>query len=338
MWIIDFIKWQFIDVINWENPESFLLVKKFDRPLDEIKNNSTLIVDPWYAAIFVHNGKIEAIQETPWKRSLDTENVPFITSFKNIMRWLESQDKAAVYFAKITEITNQKWWTKNPVKYVDPVYNFPIKLRAFGNFTFKIVDIEKYRTWFVGTKAELTVDEVTNLLTDRMLQYLTDSFAENWFSYIEIDSKRVELANSIMQKINENIWDLWLEITDFRLEDTNFTEETESLIAKISEQTANVHSMNQLKDVDQTAMSNYKTTKQLDAMEKAAWNEWTAWAMMWSFVGMNMWQNLNTQVAVWNEPQDNLETKLLQLKSLLEKDLISKQEYEQKKKDLLKWF
>lgn len=338
MWIMSFIRWQFIDVINWENPESFLLIKKFDRPLDEIKDKSTLIVEPWYAAIFVHNWKIEAIQQEPWKRSLDTENIPFITSFKNIMRWLESPDKAAIFFVKTTDIVNQKWWTKNPVKYVDPIYNFPIKLRAFWNFSFKVSDIEKYRTWFVWTKSELTTDEVKDLLTDRMLQHLTDSFAESKLSYVDIDSKRVELANSIMDKINENIWDLWLKITDFRLEDTNFTEDTEDLIAKISEQTAIVQSMNQLKDVDREVMANYKTTQELEAMWKAAENEWNAWAMMWTFVGMNMWEKLNAQSVNWTDSQDGIESKLLKLKSLLEKDLITKEEYEQKKKDILKWF
>jgi membrane protease subunit (stomatin/prohibitin family) len=49
-----------------------------------------------------------------------------------------------VFFVKTTEILNQKWGTKNPVKYVDPVYNFPVKLRAFGNFSFKISDVEKF--------------------------------------------------------------------------------------------------------------------------------------------------------------------------------------------------
>jgi membrane protease subunit (stomatin/prohibitin family) len=55
MGIFDFIKGQFIDVIRWENPENYLIVKKFERSLDEIKDTTNLIVEPGYAAIFIHN-------------------------------------------------------------------------------------------------------------------------------------------------------------------------------------------------------------------------------------------------------------------------------------------
>jgi uncharacterized protein (UPF0335 family) len=64
-----------------------------------------------------------------------------------------------------------------------------------------------------------------------------------------------------------------LEIIDFRIEDINFTEDTEELIRKVAEQSANVEAMNKLKDVDTKAMQNYVTTKKLDVMEKAAQNE-----------------------------------------------------------------
>ena len=335
MWMLDFFSWQFIDVITWKNPEEFLLVKKFDRPLDEIKDKSTLIVDPWYAAIFVHNGKIEAIQTTPWRWTLDTENVPFITSLKNILRWFESTDKAAIYFIKTIEITNQKWWTKNPVKYVDPIYQFPIKLRAFWNFSFKVSDIEHFWNNYVWTKSEVTVDEIRNLLVDRMLQFITDSFAELKLSYNDIDANRMEIAEKVLSKVNENIWDLWLKITDFRIEDTNFTEDTEELIAKIAEQTANVHNINQLQNVDQKALQNYKATKQLDIMEKAAENEWSTWSMMWTVVGMNLWNQVNQSSNNENNSSD-IEIKLEKLKNLLDKWLITKEEYEEKKKELLK--
>ena len=335
MWMLDFFSWQFIDVITWKNPEEFLIVKKFDRPLDEIKDKSTLIVDPWYAAIFVHNGKIEAIQTTPWKWTLDTENVPFITSLKNILRWFKSTDKAAIYFIKTIEITNQKWGTKNPVKYIDPMYNFPIKLRAFWNFSFKISDVEHFWNNYVWTKSEVTVDEIKSLLVDRMLQFITDSFAELKLSYNDIDANRMEIAEKVLSKVNENIWNLWLQITDFRIEDTNFTEDTEELISKIAEQTANVHNINQLQNVDQKALQNYKTTKQLDIMEKAAENEWSTWSMMWTVVGMNLWNQVNQSNNNENN-NDDIEIKLEKLKNLLDKWLITKEEYEEKKKELLK--
>lgn len=340
MWIMDFFKWQFIDIIRWENPESYLLVKKFSRPLDEIKNDATLIVDPWYAAVFVHNWKIEAIQSESWKFNLETSNIPIISTLKWYMRWFESDDKAAVYFIKTTEIVNQKWWTKNPIKYVDPHYKFPVKLRAFWNFSYKISDIERLWVNYIWTKDEFTIDEVRNIIVDRLMQIITDTFAEMNLSYIEIDKNRVELSENIKSKLWADVEAFWLEFLDFRIEDTNFDEETEELIMKISSQTANVWAMNELKDVDASAMQNYAKTKQLDALESAAENEWSMWWMMWAFMWANLWQNMWTSMnSTMNESnEDSLEVKLSKLKSLLDKWLITQDEYDAKKGDLLKDF
>jgi len=333
MWLLNFFSGQAIDVIRWENPESYLLIKKFDRPFDEIKDDATLIVEPWQAAIFIHNWKIEAVQTEPWKWSLETENIPFITAFKNILRWWESPDKSSVFFIKTTEILNQKWGTKNPVKYVDPIYNFPIKLRAFWNFSFKIKDLVKFWENFVWTRNELTIDEVRDLIVDRILQYITDTFAESKLSYNEIDANRLELANKIKEKLNEHLWDLWLEITDFRIEDINFSDETEKLIQKIADKTADSHAINQMENINSEAMKNYATTRQLDALEKAAENEWTAWAMVWTVVWVNMGSNMN--ITNTNNDNESIEAKLEKLKNLLDKWLISKEDYEKKKSELL---
>ena len=333
MWLFDFIFWQKIDVIKWENPENYLLIKKYKRPLDEIKDDARLIVDPWQAAIFVHNWIIEAIQTQPGSWTLETENIPFITSLKNILKWFESPDKAAIYFVKTIEILNQKWWTKNPVKYIDPMYGFPVKLRAFGNFSFKITDIPKFWKEYVGTREEVTIDEIKNIIVDRILQYITDIFAEANLSYNEIDKNRIELADKIKSKVNEALGNLWITITDFRIEDINFTEDTEELIRKVAEQTANAKAIDQMKWISQEALSNYAQAKRLDAMEKAAENEWTAWAMMGMIVWSDLWKDTNSNQ---NIPQNNdIQTKLLKLKNLLDQWLISKEDYEKKKKEIL---
>ena len=339
MWMFDFLKWQFVDVIRWENPENYLLVKKFNRSLDEIKDNTTLIVDPWYGAIFVHNWKIEAIQTEGGKWELTTENIPFLTALKSLKRLWESTDKSSVYFIKTTEILNQKWGTKNPVKYVDPKYGFPIKLRAFWNLTLKISDIERFWINYIWTRSEVTIDEIKEIVVDRLLGHITSILATDWYSYIDIDAKRVELAKKLESSVNSEIEILGLTITDFRIEDTNFDEETEKLIMKVSAQTANSKAMNELSDINAKAMDNYTRTKQLDIMQEAAWNEGAMWGIIWTVMWMNMGNqinNSNNNSSTWN--QDDMEIKLSKLKSMLDKSLITEDEFNAKKKEILDSF
>lgn len=333
--MFDFFKGQFVDVIRWENPENYLLVKKFSRNLDEIKDTTNLIVDPWYGAIFVHNWKVEAIQTEWWKWELSTENIPFLTALKSWKRLWESNDKSAIYFVKTTEILNLKWWTKNPVKYVDPKYSFPIKLRAFWNLTLKISDIEKFWLNYIWTRSEVSVDEIKEIVVDRLIGQITSILARDAYSYVDIDAKRVEIANKLESLVNAEIEILWLTITDFRIEDTNFDEETEKLIMKVSTQTANVKAMNELSDVSNKAMENYTKTKNLDIMQEAAWNDWAMWWMVGTVMWMNMWNMMNTNQTSSISSWDDTELKLEKLKSMLEKNLITQEEFDVKKKEIL---
>jgi membrane protease subunit (stomatin/prohibitin family) len=89
-------------------------------------------------------------------------------------------------------------------------------------------------------------------------------------------------------------------------------------------------------NIDTSAMQNYTTTRQLDALEKAAENEWAAGAMMGAVVGMNMWQTMWNAIVWWTESNnDSVESKLEKLKNLLDKGLITKEDYEAKKKEIL---
>ncbi len=338
MWFWDLFRSQKRDVIRWENPEDFLLVKKWERPLDEIKDDSSLIVDPWLAAILVENGIIEAVQTQSGKWSLQTDNIPVITSLKNIMSMFESHDKAAIYFVKMITIANQKWWTKNPIKYLEPTYNFPVQLRAFGNFSFVIKDVAHFWTNFVSTKNEYTVDEMTTLLTDRLLQTITDVLAQWQYAYTKIDAKREEIASTILAKANDSIGNLGIEINDFRLEDINFTEETQQLINSIATQGAQVVGINQAKNIDAAAMQKFAQKEQLEIAKEAAKNEWNSWAMMGAVVGMNMGQQTSAVMNGAMQTNDNqtVESMLQQLQSLKEKNIISEENYNQKKDEILK--
>jgi membrane protease subunit (stomatin/prohibitin family) len=238
--------------------------------LDEIKNNSSLIVDPGLAAIFIHNGKIEAIQTQAGKWSLETDNTPFLSSMKNIMSGFETHDKAAVYFVKTNKLANQKWGTPNSVTYVDPTYNFPVELRAFGNFTFKLADLENFWVNYVANSAEVQTDDIRMLITDRIVGHIAALFAKKKVSYNEIDAYTVDIANELMEVTKSEFGKLGLELTDFRIEDINFTDKTNAFIDKITSKSADVGAINKTANIDRSAMANYSEVEKLNIMNKAA--------------------------------------------------------------------
>lgn len=342
MWILwNIFSNQGIDIIRWENPDSNLLIKKFAQNLDQIENNSSLIVDPGLASVFIQNWKIEAIQTDSGKWKLETDNIPFLSALKNVMSWFESHNKSQVYFIKTSELTNNKWGTPNAITYIDPTYDFPVELRAFGNFTFKVSDIEKFliSNSFINVN-EVTVDSIRMTIVDRLVGQIWSILAKKKISYNEIDAHAYDIAKELMEATKEDFTKLGLELTDFRIEDTNFTNKTEDFISRITSNSADVAAINKTWNIDRQSMANYSQIEQLEAMNKAAEAGWSAWDMMWAGMWMAMWMNIANQI--WNNKQQNniplensVEDKLLKIKSLLDKDLITQEDYDKKKNEII---
>ena len=338
MWLFDIFKDQTVDIIRWENPSSELLVWQWPQNLDEIKNNSSLIVDPSLASIFVHNWKLESIQEESWKWSLETDNTPFLSSLKNVMSGFETHDKAQIYFIKTNKITNQKWWTPNSITYVDPTYDFPVELRAFGNFTFQVSDLENFWVNYVANKSEVVVDDIRMILVDRIAQTIATLFAKKKVSYNEIDAYTVDIAKELTDATKEDFAKMWLELADFRIEDINFTEKTQSFIDKITDKSADVAAIKKTWNIDNNSMNNYSKIEQLNAMNKAAEAGGSAGDMMWAWIGMAMWMNMWNQMQWQNNNQnkeESLEDKLTKIKNLFDKWLIDEDDYNKKKDEIL---
>ncbi|HNX74135.1 MAG TPA: SPFH domain-containing protein [Candidatus Rifleibacterium sp.] len=259
-------------VIEWKDADPDLLIWRWDGTNDELKNASKLIINPGQAAIFVYEGQIRAIHDYPGMFELKTANVPFLTTLTKIMQNFTSEHKAHVYFVRITEFVNQKWGTKAPVKYTDPVYKFPVGMRAFGNFSFHITDVRKFFTEFASNIEVLPISSIRNVIVDRVLQPMTDIFATAGFSYAEIDKNRMELSKRLSEVVAPEFAPLGFEMSDFRIENTDFDEKTQERIDKISDKMADAHAINAMGSINNQGLNAYATVERLNAMNTAAAN------------------------------------------------------------------
>jgi membrane protease subunit (stomatin/prohibitin family) len=230
-------------------------------------------VNPGQAAIFVYEGKVQAVQREPGLTELATANIPFWTTLTKVLQAFESEHKANVYFVRTTEFLDQKWGTKGPVKYDDPKYKFPVGLRAFGNFSFRLAEPERFFTGVTSTRPAFSIEEARIALVDRMLTPLTDLLAQSGFSYAQVDRNRVELAEALKGGLAKVLSPLGFELTDFRIENTDFDDETKARIGKIADKIAEAQAINAMSGVEAGAMRNYAAVEQLGALRDAAKNE-----------------------------------------------------------------
>ncbi len=326
MGLLDGIKRQLRSVIEWKNPSGFELFYQWSDNGDEIKNASQLIVGPGQGCIFVYEGKVVSVIEAEGSVSLLTDNIPFWTTVTKFMQSFESEHKVGLYFFKQTIILDQKWGTRSVIKYDDPVYKFPVGLKSYGNFSFVISDAKKFFTSVVGQQESYLIADFKEVIASRMSQPIADMLAEKQLSYAQIDGLRNEIAYDVQQKLYPEFTTLGFELTDFRIEGTDFDEETKSRINRIADVTADTHAAD-------VAGVSYSEFQRLGAMKDAANNEAGAAGMM---MGMGVGGGLATQTIPTPQESSSVRLRLKELKSLLDDGLIDEDDYSQKKSALLK--
>src|SRR5947208_4144939 len=138
MAILDFIKKQFIDIIEWTDDSRDTLSYRFPDDDKEIKRGAQLIVRESQVAQFIYLGQF-GDTFGPGKYDLVTDNIPILTDLKGWKYGLESPFKADVYFVVTRVFTGNKWGTANPIMMRDQDFGI-VRMRAYGIFDFKVVD------------------------------------------------------------------------------------------------------------------------------------------------------------------------------------------------------
>lgn len=331
------VKKQLRSVIEWENTAGDDLYFKWSENGDEIKDASKLILGPGQGVILVYEGRLIGTHTDEGILELQTANVPFVTTLKKYMQAFESEHKVGIYFFKTTKMLDLKWGTPSPIKYADPKYNFPIELRAFGNFSMRLDQPENFFVNVIGKGGSVKVDDIRQMLLSRLVQPLTDYFAESKLSYAEIDANKDEMAAGIQGKVAPEFERLGFQLLDFRVTGTNFDEETKKRIGRIADLTAEAMAA-------KVAGVNYADLQKLEAMKTAAANEGGIAGMgvgMGAGIGLgqmmgagmagNQQQNNSSAAPSSDDPME----KLKKLKQMFEAGLITQEEYDGKKAEIL---
>jgi membrane protease subunit (stomatin/prohibitin family) len=337
-----FLDKQLRSVIEWADPDPELLFERWTEDGDEIKNASKLLVAPGQGCIFVYEGRVEGVFSEEGVYDLKTDNIPFWTTVKNALYKFESFHKVGIWFFRKADLLNKRWGTAAPITYSDPKYKFPVGLGAFGNFSFRISKpVEFFRNVVAGAH-HYPVREIQKVLLSRITQPMSDYLANAQFGYTDIDKHRNDIAVFCSQASVPIFDNLGFTLLDFRIEGTNFDEDTKTRIGRIADMSAEAQALKEL-GID------YAQHQQLQAMRDMAKNEGQGNMGMQMGMGMQManmfGQMMNTNMATPQPPAaaqpaasqaaDDPMQKLEKLKKMFDMGLITEQEYAAKKQEIL---
>jgi len=316
---------QFRSVIQWETPDVKQLFVKFTDEGDEIKNASKLIISPGQGCLFVYEGKIKGIFEEEGMYDIKTSNIPFLTSLKMAMNLFESEHKVGLWFFRKAELLNLRWGTRMPITYTDPIYNFPVNLRSYGNYSLKINDPESFFINVIAGQEHFYAADLQEIFISRIVQPITNYLANAKFSYAEIDSNVVKIAHTAKEDTNAIFQNMGFKLLDFRIEGTSFDDETNKRIATISDMTAEVKAA-------KLAGLDYEELQRVKAMRDAANNEGAAGMGM--LTGLELGK-VTDKTTTSTQNTMGVKAKLKELKELFEDGLITEEEYNTKKASVL---
>ena len=132
MALMDFIKKQFIDIIEWTEDSDGTLAWRFPMEDREIQNGGSLTVRESQIAMFVNEGKVADVFG-PGRYTLTTATLPILTYLQNWDKLFKSPFKSDVYFFSTRQQIDQRWGTSQPVTIRDKDFG-AVRLRAFGNY------------------------------------------------------------------------------------------------------------------------------------------------------------------------------------------------------------
>src|SRR6058998_106275 len=184
MGFLDFIKKQFIDIIQWTEDGDEVLAWRFPMRDMEIQQGAQLTVRDTQAALFVHQGKTADLFG-PGQHTIKTQNVPILTDLANWDKMFESPFKSDVYFFSLRLRLNQKWGTSNPITIRDREFG-AVRLRAFGVYTYRLADPRTVFQRLSGTRAAYAVADLDGQLRSTLVTTLSAHFGESQVPFLDM--------------------------------------------------------------------------------------------------------------------------------------------------------
>ena len=237
MGIMDFIKGELLEIIEWTDDSRDTLSYQFPDEDKAIKNGAQLIVRESQVAQFVYLGEFGDTFK-PGKHSLTTDNIPVLTKLKSWPFGFNSPFKADVYFVTTRLFTGNKWGTSNPVMLRDNDFGI-VRLRAFGTYDFKVVEPKTFLKEVAGSDHNFRLDEFSDTMRSRIVSIFTDAIATAKIPVLDVASRYTELGEALLPLINPAITTKYgIEIGSFIVENVSVPPEVEQAIDKRSSMAA----------------------------------------------------------------------------------------------------
>jgi membrane protease subunit (stomatin/prohibitin family) len=225
---MSFLSKQFIDVIQWTEPEDGILAYRYPMEDMEIQNGGKLTVRDSQLAVFVNEGRVADVF-APGLYTLTTNTLPILTYLMNWDKAFKSPFKSDVYYFSTRLQTDQHWGTATPITIRDREFG-AVRLRGYGIYAYKIADAKLFYQKLSGTRDVYTVPDLEGQLRNTIVARMTDSFAQSSVPFLDMAANQAMLGQKIVETLKPSFGELGLSLETFVVENLSLPDELQKML------------------------------------------------------------------------------------------------------------
>jgi membrane protease subunit (stomatin/prohibitin family) len=230
MSLLDKVRGELVDIIEWVDDSNNTLVYRFERYHNQIKFGSKLTVREGQTAVFVNEGRIADVFQ-PGMYTLETRNLPVLSSLLGWKFGFDSPFLAEVYFCSMRQFTDLKWGTMNPIIIRDAEFG-PERIRAYGTYVIRVKDPAILIRQIVSTDGRFTVDEINNQLRNLIVSRFADIAGQSRIPVLDMAANYGTFGDFLTRKIAPEFETYGIELTKLLVENISLPPAVEEALDK----------------------------------------------------------------------------------------------------------
>jgi membrane protease subunit (stomatin/prohibitin family) len=277
----------------------------------------------------------------PGLYTLDTQNIPILTSLKSWKYGFNSPFRCEVYFINTTQYLDMKWGTLNPITMRDQDFGM-VRLRAYGIYSIRVLP-EHAETFFkdiVGADGYVSAGEIEGHLRGMLVSSFTTALGQAKIPALDLAGNYDGIAKTCKAQMDAEFEGYGVSLTKFLIQNISLPPEVEKAIDTRA-------SMGALGNMQQ--YTQYQAAQALRESANRPGGGGTAGMAMEMSTGLAMGQMMAASMAGFGQPQqpaaapaapaapaaEDVGTRLKRLKGLHEQGLIDADTFAAKRDAIL---
>jgi membrane protease subunit (stomatin/prohibitin family) len=194
----------------------------------EIRLGSQCVVRESQVAVFFRDGKALDLLGAG-RHTLTTANIPLLVNLIKLPFGSKSPFRAEVVYVNMREFVDMKWGTPQPIPYRDSDFGV-VRLRGHGTYAMQVSDPQLFVNKIAGTQGIYTTDRLEDYLRSILVARLADLIGENLTSVLDLAGQYDELSAAIRVRMADDFAALGMVLKAFYVTAITVPEEVEKAI------------------------------------------------------------------------------------------------------------